>query len=1055
MSSEAVRERCARAVRRWSVLVPFALPVVLLVLLAGREAAPLLLPLLVLAARIELRAAGALAACGLALVLLADRLGPLLLIDAAWFAPLVQVLALIACLGLAVYPSVPVIRRAGGDDEAGRERTRLGALLSSLDDLAFEFDADGRYLDVWTARPELLLMPREQLLQRNLHDVLGQAEGDRVLGILRAVLADGEPHEVEVRIRLADGRERHMLGRCARIAPSVATAAATVSCLVRDVTAQRQVEQALRDSEARLRTILETLPVGAVHHHVPSGTVTLNHAAERLLHYARAEVQRVEAWFARLYGEQAETVLALYLADRERGLDQVRTLDVHCGDGLTRRVQFAGCASGEHEVWVMTDVTAHERLQQRLQATQAAVDAAEDALYVMGEDGRFVDVNPAACRRLGWSREELLTMGVTDIDPLVGLEQLRAMREEVARKGHVRVESEHCTRDGERFPVEIVATGMPYGDGQYNCAIVRDISARRAAETQLRLYAEVFEHAAESIMITDAGCSIVAVNPAFTTVTGYAPDEVLGRNPRMLASGRQDAAFYRAFWQSLDAHGLWQGEIWNRRKSGEVFPEWLSVSVVRDADAGPQHYIAVFTDLSEHKAHERRIQFLAQYDPLTRLPNRVLLFERLEHALAAARRGARRCALLFLDLDRFKNVNDSLGHGIGDRLLEAVAQRLRAALRDCDTVARLGGDEFVVLLEDLPAGDGEREAALVAGKLLAALAQPFQIDTHELRITSSVGISLYPGHGADAETLIRSADTAMYHAKQSGRDNFQFFTEDMNARVLERLTLENGLRRALAQQGFALVWQPQLAIGDGRLIGFEALLRWPQPEGRAQVPPAQFIPVAEDCGLIGAIGDWVLDAACRQLCAWRAAGLPGVRIAVNLSALQLRDARLADKVAAALAVCGLDGAALELEVTESALMSDPPQTAGTLARLRALGVQLAIDDFGTGYSSLAYLKQFPIDRLKIDRSFVRDLASDPNDAAIARTIITLAHSLGLRVIAEGVETPAQLGFLRGHGCDEAQGYLYAPPLSPEQAAEVLAAGRIRPAAGTGTDAGPA
>lgn len=485
-------------------------------------------------------------------------------------------------------------------------------------------------------------------------------------------------------------------------------------------------------------------------------------------------------------------------------------------------------------------------------------------------------------------------------------------------------------------------------------------------------------------------------------------------------------------WAMLNERGYWQGEIWDKHKDGHIYPKWLSISVVRDAAGEVLHHIASFTDITEHKAAEERIHYLAHHDPLTRLPNRFNLQGRLEQALADARRDHARLAVMFIDMDRFKNINDTLGHQVGDSLLVEVARRLEDSLRGSDLVARLGGDEFVVVLPDVEGG----AVTGIAEKIMKVLGTAYLIDGRELHSTPSIGISLFPADGDTVEELMKNADTAMYHAKASGRNNFQFFAASMNADASERLKIEAGLRQALEHGEFVLHYQPQIEIASGRMIGVEALVRWAHPR-EGLIPPMTFIPVAEDTGLIGAIGDWVLNEALRQLRAWRDQGLGGLRMAVNLSAHQLRGDQIVVTTAAALARHGLSAGDLELEITESVAMQHPRRTAGLLSELRDQGVELAIDDFGTGYSSLAYLKQLPLDRLKLDRSFVMDIEHDANDAAISAATISLAHSLGLAVVAEGVETAAQLDFLHGLGCDIAQGYFFSKPLPADACYDFL------------------
>ena len=560
---------------------------------------------------------------------------------------------------------------------------------------------------------------------------------------------------------------------------------------------------------------------------------------------------------------------------------------------------------------------------------------------------------------------------------------------------------------------------------------------RRRSEQHLRLITQVFENSDEGIVVADKDVRIVFVNHAFTDITGYAAEEVLGQNPRVLSSGRHGKEFFAEMWNILHTSGHWQGEIWNRRKNGKVYPEWLTITTAHNDADEVSHYIANFSDISERKAADERILYLANYDALTGLPNRTLLRDRMEHEITVAHRRHKQAGVLCLDLDNFKTINDSLGHSTGDLLLQAVAERLKECVREGDTLARLGGDDFVVVLSDFhQAGD----TVQVAQKILDALSRPYNIVGHELIVTSSIGISIYPDDGKDAESLLKNADAAMYHAKQSGRNNYKFFTHDMNARVLQRLSLEGSLRRALEREEFVLHYQPQVEIGSGRIVGLEALIRWQHPD-MGMVSPAQFIPVAEESGLIVPIGEWVLNEACRQNRAWQDEGLPAVPVAVNISARQLWQKGLARVIEQALRDSGLPARYLELEMTESAIMHDMEQLIEMLREFSAMGLQLSIDDFGTGYSSLNYVKRFPLDKLKIDQSFVRDLTTDPDDAAITSAIISMARSLNLKVIAEGVETVEQLRFLAAHQCDEIQGYYFSRPLPAPEAARLLREGK--------------
>ncbi|MDR3482290.1 MAG: EAL domain-containing protein [Burkholderiaceae bacterium] len=552
-------------------------------------------------------------------------------------------------------------------------------------------------------------------------------------------------------------------------------------------------------------------------------------------------------------------------------------------------------------------------------------------------------------------------------------------------------------------------------------------AARRHGEAQRRLAADVFDQSTEGILIVDSTYKIVMVNYAFTVITGYGEDEVLGQNPSVLASGYQDPAFYRDMWDSIDTTGHWQGELWNRRKDGVVYPEWLAIRRVLDFDGKLLHYIGTFSDITQRKAAEEHIHWLAHYDSLTGLPNRVLLADRTAQSLSAVQRNNQSLALLFLDLDHFKNVNDSLGRHIGDALLTALAKRLAQELREQDTVSRLGVDEFILILPGIDAAG----AARVAEKLSARVAQPFQIDLHELNMTASIGIAMYPGDGQNFDSLSKCADVALRRAKQDGRNAYRFFTREMQERSARRVLLENELRRALERGEFALHYQPQLSLEDNRIVGAEALLRWTHPTLGA-VSPAEFIPITESSGLIMPIGEWVLRTAVRQWTQWLDGKMAPMTLAVNLSAAQFKHMHLAELVTQILDEEKLAPRYLELELTEGSAMDDPLAAIAVMDDLHRRGVRMSIDDFGTGYSSLGYLKRFKVNKLKIDQSFVRDITENYEDQAIVGAIISLANNLGMQTIAEGVETGEQMAFLRDKGCNELQGYYFSKPLAAEQ-----------------------
>lgn len=685
------------------------------------------------------------------------------------------------------------------------------------------------------------------------------------------------------------------------------------------------------------------------------------------------------------------------------------------------------------------DITDRKGSEEKLQASEtrfrAFFEQSADAIVLL-RDGQFAEFNPAALQLFGYGDDAGAMAGIEPVsvspkyqpDGRLSDEKMAEMTGLALKNGNHRFEWQYCTRVGKRFWGEALLTAV-HNDGEILLyAVVRDITARKEDEHSLRLAAQVFENSRDAILITDFHRRIVSVNPAFTTITGYTPHDAIGNPAGMLDTGRQQPGLREQLWTEILKTGHWQGEVWGRRREGDAYPAWVSITAVYDEHGRVVNYIFIFSDITERKQTEEHIRHMVEHDFLTGLPNRSLLLDRLQQAMAAAKRHQAKLAVLFLDLDRFKNVNDSLGHHVGDRLLQAVAERLKKCVRTNDTVSRQGGDEFVIMLADI--GD-DGQVAHVAANILKSISQPYQIEEHVLHISTCIGIAVYPGDGNDMDSLIKHADTAMYHAKEAGRNAYQFFNHDMNARIVKRITLENHLRRALQDGQFFLYYQPEVDIASGRMTGAEALIRWQHPESGILLPQ-QFLPVAEECGLIVPIGEWVLRTACKQARAWHDQGLR-VSVGVNLSAIQFRQKNFLEKVKAILHDTGLPPEFLELEITESVLFDNTEISIDTMHALRHLGIRLAVDDFGTGYSSLSYLKHFPIDRLKIDQSFVSDLSIDSNDAAIIRAILIMAKSLNLAVIAEGVETADQLAFLQSQGCDEYQGNYAAHPV---QAAEL-------------------
>lgn len=675
----------------------------------------------------------------------------------------------------------------------------------------------------------------------------------------------------------------------------------------------------------------------------------------------------------------------------------------------------------------------------RLAEKMQILDQIHESVITMDLGGYITGWNKSAEQLFGYSADEAIGKHILFLyaDPDAE-DDSEGFQDAFLEHGGRELEVRRRRKSGEIFwaSLQLSLLRDELGEPSGLIGYLSDITSRIENEKTMRLQSHIFEHSDESILITDAQRRILSVNPAFTEITGYTEREVIGRTQSLLRSDRHPAKFYEDIWARVEQDGSWHGEVWSRRKNGEEFPGWASISLVKNRDGQISNYFSIFTDITERKKAEERIHYLAYYDGLTGLPNRAMLYKLIDQALVEARRNRLHGAILFIDLNRFKPINDTLGHAIGDQLLQQVAERLRAAVRNEDVVARLGGDEFIVALFDITRRE---HAAVVAQKVLAALDPPFHVEAYEFKIGAAIGISVYPRDGFDTESLLRMADIAMYRAKKNGADGYAFYSHEMNQRALDHMKIETGLRHALDNHELLLHYQPKVDIESGGIVGAEALVRWLHPE-RGMVSPAEFVPIAEESGLIVRLSAWVLDAALRQARLWRDAGLPPTKIAVNLSARDFSPS-LAERVQAKLASHDVPPEWLELEITEGMLTHSSDEVIAMMDSLTALGVTLALDDFGTGYSSLAYLKRFPIDTLKIDQSFVRGIPHDGNDGAIAGAIVSMAQRLGHRTIAEGVETLAQFAFLRSLGCQEIQGYLFSPPVPPDKFETMLRDGR--------------
>lgn len=877
--------------------------------------------------------------------------------------------------------------------------------------------------------------------------------------ILDAVLQQQKQLELEIKLADINGRDQH-LWMVLRL-PTEQHDYTAVILSINDITSRKLVELSLLEREGFWSDVVRTVPDHLyVQDVISQRMIFSNHHLGQTLGYNRTELHQMGEYFWEilLHPEDADYYHRSRQSQRHAGYSQLLQCQLRFRhrDGNWRRfdIREQALARDKHDqvtriIGVAKDITeqieASESLRDSEQRYRMLAESISDVIFSTDSKLSLNYVSPSVQAVLGFDAEWIFQNGwqsiIANPQQLSGIytlmdrvskslnkpEQLALLRGQVQTQLFLF----DCLRaDGRKIPIELrlVLVWDEHGGFEGVLGVGRDISQQRRAEKDLRMAATVFEHSTSAILITDPAGYIVQANEAFSRVSGYAVSEVLDQLPNMLTVDEQQDAHLRYVLKQLHQHSTWEGEVWMKRRNGEHYSAWVGITAVLDDEGDLASYVCFFSDISERKASEQRIHRLAYYDALTHLPNRTLFQDRLHTALQSAERQKSWVVLMFLDLDRFKPINDSLGHAAGDRMLKDMATRLLACVDNDDTVARMGGDEFTLLLQHR----SSRELALnraihVAEQILASLVRPFVLEGREFFVTASIGIALSPQDGNELSQLMKNADTAMYHAKERGKNNFQFYQADMNASALERLELESDLRHALEQDEFVLYYQPQFS-GDGkRLTGAEALLRWRHPR-RGLVPPGDFIPVLEELGLVVDVGDWVISEACRQLKTWHQNRVRVPKVSVNISARQFSDGQLGTRIATILRETGLPPACLELELTESILMREVSEAMQILAGLKNLGLSIAVDDFGTGYSSLNYLKQFPIDVLKIDRTFVDGLPSGEQDAQIARAIIAMAHSLNLAVIAEGVETHEQLDFLREHGCDEVQGYLFGRPM---------------------------
>lgn len=932
--------------------------------------------------------------------------------------------------------SSEISRRIALEQELRSSEYHYRGMIESLSAIAWEANThDYSYNYVSPQAQDLLGYPLHQWRRPGFwRSIVHPADIAYTLAYCDREVAEGNDHSVDYRVLSADGRVVWIRDIVSMIGYGREP---VMRGLMIDISEAKQTEEALRLSEGKFASVFAQCPDMLVIARLCDGCfLEANPAFLLQIGVSPADVVGRVPSELNIWGipDIGQSLLQRLQKGSIRNLEMpFRRSDGRLFTGLLSAEPF-DLDSTAAVVLVVRDITPLKEAQQQLQMSEEkfakAFHSSPDGLLITRQiDGLLVEVNEGFSRITGYDSSLSLDRTTLDLGIWVDLHERQQLVEQLNRDGFVKDFTSHIRRrDGQLRLCEISARPLPIAGEDCMLTIARDITDRHQMQEKLQLAATVFESTAEGVLITDTRQRINAVNRAFSEITGYGEHEALGETPRLLASGLHDSAFYAAMWYQLTAEGHWQGEISNRRKNGEIYPSWLTISAVRNRDKFITHFVAVFADISSLKQAQARLDYQAHHDPLTGLPNRTLFESRLHGALIHSREASSLGAVLFLDLDRFKHINDSLGHPVGDLLLKSIALRLKENLRDIDTVARLGGDEFIILLPGL---QHSSDAEAVATKVLNSFSAPFQAGEHEFFMSTSIGTALFPTDGADVATLIKNADAAMYRSKAKGRNRVEHYTCDLTAQASERVALEHELRRAIERNEFTLSYQPKISLLTQRLVGAEALIRWSHPT-YGDVPPERFIQLAEENGMILQIGEWVLDTACRQLHEWNQRYDVFGPLSVNLAGAQLRQTNLVNKIERLLVQYQLKPGCLQLEITENFIMSQTEEALTVLHRLKKLGVQLAIDDFGTGYSSLSYLKRLPLDILKIDQSFVRGLPDDPHDAAIVRAIIALGRSMQLTVIAEGVETLEQQQFLTDEGCEHIQGYLVSVPLRAEE-----------------------
>lgn len=936
-------------------------------------------------------------------------------------------------------------------DVTDREQ-RLHITLQSIGDAVIVTDANGLITRINPVACRLTGWTEGQALGQSLmsvFDIYNANNNEPIENPVSKVLETGDVVELSNSTLLLarDGTRYHISDSAAPIRSTAESDAPILGVILvfQDVSKQYQLRQELKQSVDFLQSMLRVSPsVTYVLDLLPGPIFRLSYVTESVEGITGISadfwLENPHNWQQHIHPEDILGVMETL----QRALSNDKPVNnrfrFRHKDGHYLYVQDCLSASQTQEgmtqiVGVVLDTSEQQHMLAENMLLGDILERSLNEIYIVdAETMLFTRVNLGARNNLGYSMEELQTMTLLDITRDMTQEQMQEIIEPLTNQELPRLQFEatHRRKDGSAYQVSISLQSDFYDDRKVYVAIVDDISERKQTEHALNLASMVFKNSNEGIIITNSENRIIRVNTAFTEMTGYAESEVLNQNPNLLKSGKHDQHFYEDLWQSLQKDGRWSGEIYNRRKNGEIYLQWLSITQVNNQDSHCQNFVAIMSDITKYREAEQRINFLAHHDVLTKLPNRALLSDRIRQAVITNDRYGQKLALLYLDLDRFKFINDSLGHAVGDLLLISVAEKLKKQMRDQDTVCRTGGDEFIILLPDTDA-DG---AAHVAQKLIEKMTEPFEIEDNQLFITLSIGISIYPDNGKDPETLNKHADTAMYRAKHAGRNQYQFFTEEMHSQIIHKLELEHALRFALSREQLYLAFQPQVDLSTNKISGAEVLLRWHYPPV-GDISPLEFIPVAEETGMINPIGHWILDTAIGQCKKWYDDGHQDLVMAINISAVQFNNPMLVSTIVELLKTHDLPPKNLELEITESVAMFNMDLTIKQMQAMAAAGIRLSLDDFGTGYSSLSYLKKFPINKLKIDQSFVFDMLDDPDDAAIVDAVITLAHSLGLKTLAEGVETHEHLLALKEKGCDLMQGFYFSKPISADDFENML------------------